>query len=68
MTATENRRRQYLWETPYKKGVKSDFFDPQGPNARHKIRRPRPPSITLQVSSRCAVTGAGRRAAGQWRS
>ena len=26
MTATENRRSEYLWETPYKKGVKSDFF------------------------------------------
>jgi hypothetical protein len=25
MTATENRRWEYLWETPYKKGGKSDF-------------------------------------------
>ncbi len=30
-----------VWETPYKKGVKSDFYDPQRPNARHKKRRPR---------------------------
>jgi hypothetical protein len=23
--ATKNRRREYLWEMPYKKGAKSDF-------------------------------------------